>query len=221
MKRYKETLKTLGILAAIACAIVLKLYSTGFFAPEQDVGVGADSMTWEGKRYIAVSGAYTEGKSIARDRQSGWDINRVEEDPSHTFVVARSFLDQYLFVAEEYAIPQSGRITAASWNGVYIYDAAFLEALAKIEAESEPSFSYETDYLYAPKEDQYMRQLYVAYENCPVATVWKGYLGKVDGQWALTLRISDREDGSERPHTVSCYAIPQNYWSILEQYWME
>ena len=53
-----------------------------------------------------------------------------------------------------------------------------------------------------------MKKLYFAYEDCPVATVYKGYLGKINGQWAITT------DGG-------CYSIPDKYSKILEKYFFE
>ena len=34
-------------------------------------------------------------------------INEVKEDPTHTFIVLRSFLDQWLLVQEDYVIPSN------------------------------------------------------------------------------------------------------------------
>lgn len=61
---------------------------------------GQDTIYWNGSYYDACSGDYREGKTIAKTTD-GWDINEIEGDPSHTYIVARSFLDQYLFVKRD------------------------------------------------------------------------------------------------------------------------
>jgi hypothetical protein len=145
----------------------------------------------------------------------------VQEDPSHTFIVARSFLDQSLLVSDDYTIPTSGKITTISWNGTYITDEAFLDAMASIEEEKVTTFTYETDGIYQLADNQHMRRLYFAYENCPVTTEFKGYMGKVNDEWVITTYISSNaknDDGSSKPYSVSCYKIPSEYWNLLSEY---
>ena len=38
----------------------------------------------------------------------GLRINEIAEDPTHTFIVLRSFMDQWLLVREDYIIPADG-----------------------------------------------------------------------------------------------------------------
>ena len=90
-----------------------------------------------------------------------------------------------------------------------------MDALAKIEAEKTTSFTYETDGIFALTDNQHMRRLYFAYDNCPIATNYKGYMGKVNGAWVITTYISHdtrNEDGSPKPYSVGCYVIPEEYW---------
>ena len=70
-------------------------------------------------------------------------------------------------------------------------------------------------------ENQFMEELYYAYENCPVATNFMGYMGKVNGEWVITTEISQdtrNEDGSAKLYPVSCYRIPSQYWDVLSEY---
>ncbi|MGN0172609.1 MAG: hypothetical protein ACI39E_07480 [Acutalibacteraceae bacterium] len=178
-------------------------------------------MIWNGACYSLVSGDYTEGQIIAKSEDGAWNIKEVKEDPTHTFLVARSFLDQYLYVSDEYAVPASGEITAVCWGGKYIQDTAFLQRIAKIESEKTASFTYQTEGIFMLTEHQHMKRLYYAYEDCPVATEYKGYMGKVEGKWVITTYISSdqkNKDGSPKPYYVSCYAIPDEYVQILERY---
>ena len=218
-KKLKILLRILLLLILIA-VVVFKLWEAGAFIFDHTAEVSLNHVTWNGKTYSAISGAYTEGRTIAKGKND-WVINLVEEDPSHTFIVSRSFLDDSLLVSDDYAVPVSGKLTTVSWNGSYITDAFFLDALEKIDASKTTTFTYETEGIYLLTDHQQMRDLYFAYENCPVATNFKGYMGKVNGEWVITTDISrDRtnDDGSPKPYSVSCYTIPDEYGAVLSKY---
>ena len=205
----------------IFVVVAFKPWKLGAFIFAHSADINLRHVTWNGKEYLPVSGEYTEGRTIAKVESSDWVINSVKEDPTHTFIVVRSFLDQYLMVSDDYTVPTAGELTTVSWNGVYISDPLFLESLSKIEAEKTTSFSYQTDGIFQLTENQYMRKLYFAYENCPIATNYKGYMGKVNGEWVITTYISQdtrNEDGSPKPYSVSCYKIPNQYWDVLSEY---
>lgn len=205
------------LLIFISVVVAFKLWGAGAFS---SADVNSSHVTWNGKEYSPVSGEYTESATIAKG-ENGWVINSVKEDPTYTFIVARSFLDQYLMVSDDYAVPTTGELTIVSWNGVYISETLFLDSVSKIEAEKTTSFSYQTDGIFQLTENQYMRELYFAYENCPIATNYKGYMGKVNGEWVITTYISQEtrnEDGSPKPYSVSCYKIPNQYWDVLSEY---
>lgn len=67
------------------------------------------------------------------------------EDDTHTFVVLRSFLDQYLLVKEDYQISTSVAVTIAVWSGKNIYDEHFHVTLSIILEQATTDFGYETD----------------------------------------------------------------------------
>lgn len=204
-----------------AMLILMLLLPSDCFVADRSAEVYSESVCWGGNDYYPISGKYTEGQTIAKSPDGNWKIKEVAEDPTHTFIVARSFLDQYLFVLADYTVPESGQLTSACWNGEYITDPRFLSAVAKLDAEKTASFTYETEGIFMLTETQHMRDLYFAYENCPVATNFKGYMGKVNGEWVITTYISPdtrNEDGSPKPYTVSCYLIPDEYTSILEKF---
>ena len=185
------------------------------------VEVTSNHVVWDEKEYYPAYGVYTEGKTIAKGKEADWKINSVKEDPSHTFIVARSFLDQYLLVSSDYVIPTEGRVTIIAWNGKYITDEMFINTMTNIEKEKTTTFTYETDGIFQLTDFQQMRELYFAYEDCPVATEFKGYMGKVNGEWVITIYISNdtvNPDGSPKKYTVNCYKIPKEYGDILSQY---
>ena len=209
------------LLLIVAVVVIVKLWESGAFIFHRSAVVTSNYVKWNGKEYSNTSGEYTEGKTIAKGNSGDWVINMVKEDPSHTFIVARSFLDNYLFVSNDYTIPTTGKLTAVSWNGTYITDQAFLNAVTKIEAEKNTDFTYETNGIYQLTDSQHMRSLYFAYENCPVTTNFKGYMGKVNDKWVITTYISQdtrNDDGSPKSYSVSCYSIPNEYCDVLSEY---
>ena len=211
------------VLVIVGVAIYV-MWDSGVFITDNSAAVGGEWMTWNGKTYVQISGEYSGGRAIAKTKDGNTMICEVKGDPSHTFMVASSFLDTRLYVLESYQIPQSGELTTVCWDRTFITDPAFLDALAKIEAEKTTSFTYETDAIYALRDNQRMKNLYFAYENCPVTTIYKGYMGKVNGEWVITTEISlDQRDenGAPKPYTVGCYRIPREYWDILSKYFFE
>ena len=210
MKLKLSKFAIIGMCVAFVMVVVilLLLWRMGVFVTDRSAAVYIEHMTWKGQSYSQISGHYTEGRTIAKSEDGSWKINEVKEDPSHTFVVARSFLDDRLYVSDDYTIPTDGEITTICWNREYIEDKEFIKALSEIDAAKTTSFAYETERIFELTENQRMKELYFAYEDCPVATVYKGYLGKINGQWAITT------DGG-------CYSIPDKYSKILEKYFFE
>lgn len=207
-KLSKSAIIVLCIVSVTVIGILVLLWRAGVFVTDRSAIVYAEGMTWKGQDYSRVGGDYTEGRTIAKSEDGSWDINEVKEDPSHTFVVARSFLDDFLYVSDAYTIPTSGEITKICWNREYIEDKEFIKALSEIDAAKTTSFAYNTETIFELKDNQRMKKLYFAYEGCPVATVYKGYLGKINGKWAITT------DGG-------CYSIPDKYSQVLEKYFFE
>ena len=221
MKKHLKTVLICIVISIIVAVMIFKLWESGAFIFVRSADVGTEYVTWNGKKYSQISGDYTEGRTIAKGKTGDWVINMVEEDPLYTFIVARSFLDDHLWVAVDYTVPTSGKLTTVSWNGTYIEDEVFLAAMENIESEKTTTFTYETDGIYQLTESQHMRSLYFAYENCPVTTNFKGYMGKVNGEWVITTYISAdvrNEDGSPKPYSVSCYKIPSEYWDAISEY---
>lgn len=221
----KKVLKTVLIAVcssiAIGIGVLLLAGLISFVITDHSADVGTNDVDWNGRRYSNVSGKYTVGKTIATSKDFNWDVNEVKEDPSHTFIAASSFLDNNLYVADDYEIPKSGEITKIYWSGNYITDENFIQALTEIDAIKTASFDYETDGIFVLTDDQRMKDLYFAYEDCPIATEFKGYMGKINGNWVITTYISPdqrNDDGSPKPYTVTCYSIPEQYASILEKY---
>ncbi len=223
-KLSKLTIICLSILFVIVIGIIGLLWYNGAFITDRSAKVGNEGMIWNNKSYSTINGEYTEERTIAKSEDGSWKINEVKEDPSHTFVVARSFLDNYLYVSDDYVVPTSGEITKVCWAGDYIEDKEFIKAVTEIDTIKTTTFDYETEAIFMLNDIQRMKRLYFAYEDCPIATVYKGYLGKINGNWVITTNISSdqyNEDGSPKLHTVGCYSIPDKYSQVLEKYFFE
>lgn len=216
MKRSKRTAAI--ILTAMIVLLASALLLRGGIAADNSGETDGERLYWNGTTYIYCAGKYTEGETIAKTKD-GWEINAVKEDDSHTFVVLRSFTDQYLMVNEDFHIPDDGDLSVAVWNGERIAVAEFCDALSEILQNATTNYQYETDNIFELKDGQKMRELYVGYDNCPVATLYAGHLGTVNGEWYLTT-ADPFENGSYggKTHTVYCYSVPLKYVAVLEKY---
>jgi len=203
------------LLLALPAGFLLWLVLRGVIVFDHSAVRRGEGVFWNDALYVSAYGEYHEGRTIAKTKD-GWQINIVEEDPSRTFIVMRSFLDQYLLVREDYAIPTAGEITAVFWNGQTHTDAAMCSAINEILPlrENEADFIHETDSIFQLKEGQRMRPLYLGYEGCPVATEYIGYLGQIGGRWCLAVKRSETIDGSK---AYACFLIPQTYIPLLEK----
>ena len=105
----------IGIVVAMAMLLAF-LFANGIIVFDHSGVRRGEGVYWNNALYVPASGEYSEGKTIAKTND-GWQINEVEEDDTHTFIVMRSFLDQSLLVREDYEIPRSGEITTLFWNG--------------------------------------------------------------------------------------------------------
>lgn len=213
MKNKKLTI-LLGCLVAVVALFTL-MVSKGIIVFDYSAEHwGENDIKWKGSKYVSVSGKYHEGKTIARFKEGNCRINEVEEDESHTFVVVRSFLDQWLVVREDYEIPKSGKITKAYWNLKFIEDEEFFETVSELAEKATSGFAYDNSNndIYQYKGDDVMRELTVAYEGCPVPTNYLGYMGTMNGRWCMTV-------GKHTGKEINCYYIPDEYIPILEKYW--
>ena len=180
-----------------------------------------EGVEWNGVFYEGCSAEYTEGKTIAKTKD-GFNINEVVEDESHTFIVLRSFLDQYLLVREDYEIPTSGKINILFIKGEQIKDKEFIEAFTNILENKTSSFKYETDEEFEWNNNEQMKLVRVGYENCPIATSTVGYLGTVEGKWHFVEKNVKYDDYlyDELTHTtVTYYPIEEKYHKIIEKHW--
>ena len=196
--------------------LLFRLIRGGAFVLERTAERVGEGIVWHGVRYVAVSGRCHEGGTIARTKD-GWEIGEVGEDPSHTFVVLRDFLDRTLLVREDYEIPRSGKIGLVWRKEEISHDAELCRAVGEILARAEPDFIFETEEVFVVNERQKMEEVYVAYGDCPVPTVYVGWLGQIDGIWRLTLGIPAEWQEQDGKKQIPCFTIPPEYVSLFEK----
>ena len=114
MQKQEKAKVLIGIVVAMAMLLVF-LFANGIIVLDHSGVRRGEGVYWNDVLYVPASGEYSEGKTIAKTND-GWQINEVEEDDTHTFIVLRSFLDQSLLVREDYEVPSSGEITTLYWN---------------------------------------------------------------------------------------------------------
>lgn len=182
--------------------------------------VNQDSFSWNGNIYTMTSGRYREGRTIARTGD-GFDINEVEGDPDHIFLVARMGIDQALYAQEDYEIPTDGKVTTVCWGYKSFADEAFCAAVGDLVNGAETDFVHEMENPYGYAEDWKMKPLYLAYQDCPVPTEYKGELGRFSGRWVLVTKILPTQEeapfGQERTYEVFCTYVPEEIAQQLEK----
>lgn len=205
-----------GCILLIAAALVF----SGVAVLDCSAQYRGDRIYWNDAVYVPCSGEYHEGRAIAAT-SDGWKIHEVEEDSTHTFIVVRSFLDQALYVREDYDISEDGEVSAVFWNKKKITDGELCAAVADIVGSAETDFEYETIGISVQNDTQRMKSLYLCHDGCPVGTDYAGYMGTLNGQWVITTDISPAKtapDGSSVYYVVSCSKIPERYIEVLKKY---
>ena len=158
----------------------------------------------------------------------------VKGDKSHTFLIAdvnadfddgcsnKRTVTLKRFGAE---VPESGTITSAFFLEEEHYDTNTLELINKI-------CSYKYDESKAVSEEKYYSSNYympilVGYDDCPVASVDLGYIGKTADGWVFAPK--DRERNVQRRGDISVYEvqyvdyfdIPEEYEKELDKLWLK
>jgi hypothetical protein len=211
-------------LTAIVCVLLLLsgvflLFHTGIIVTDHSANASFSSAQWQGRSYYEITGQYSTEKRVAKSKE-GLSIYEVKGDPSHNFIEVRSFLDQTLMVAGDYTIPTEGTLSGVWYSTGPIKNQQVLEVLDEIDRQKTISFQFETSNIYH-SDKHHLGELYFAYDDCPVYTNKKGYLGKVNGAWVVTTHVTtipSTDGSSSMNHVVSCYRIPEEQASILEQY---
>ncbi len=219
MKKIKKNITTLIVSLAIIILVAFISIPKLLVTDRSAVSYG-NGIIWNDVKYIPTSaGGYHEKKTVAKT-SDGWNVVEIKEDPSHTFIVQRSFLDNYLLVDESYVIPKSGKITSATWNDISVNGENFLTAISEILENAEADFYFELGELREIYSKTEIRPLYIGYEDCPLSTEFAGYIGIIDNKWCITTERTNITDdsGAVLKCRIFCYEIPEEYYGVLEKY---
>ncbi len=215
-----KKLVKIGLIVFLVFGLLFVLVLNGILVFDYSAVLNSEELYWNGNAYISCSGIYSEGKTIAKTADGQWAINEIDEDPSHTFVVVRSFLDDSLYVRKDYQVPQSGDANSVYLDGIKVDDDSFLDAVSQIYSSGERTVEYATNDIHSKTDTQDMRSIYICFNNCPVA-VFMGYIGKIDGEWVIITDLSDlmeNDDGSGTPYRIDCQKINKNHIQILKNH---
>lgn len=205
-------------LVALLGVVVAFFASRGVIIFDHSAQRSGDGFVWKEVSYVAASAEYNEGKTIAKT-YDGWQINEVKEDESHTFLVLRSFNDQYLCVRKDYEIPTSGTLNAVFIDREKVEDAELCKAVSAIIGNFRSDFTYETESMVSGSEVGKMHNISFCFEDCPVGIdPDDSHIGMLAGEWVLAqiAPYSIKEHGELRTYDI--YRIPQEYIEILEKY---
>lgn len=167
---------------------------------------------WKGVQYVPIVAEAEElGKCIAKTTD-GHKISEYKDDPSHTFLELRSFLDNNMVVREDYVIPTEGEFSCAYVSGNRFTDSSFLDVLSEIaEYEFSDKFYIETDNIL-----YYAKKIYVGYNDCPIGTQKFGFIGNINDKWCfLYPDIETNNSRERRVETYECNIIPEKYANVL------
>jgi hypothetical protein len=195
-----------GIISVVSTIIFGIYFYINHSAIENSAEFKGQYLYWNNCVYKEASGDYKEGNTIAKTKDGKWSINEVNGDTLHSYVVARSFFDQYLYVREDYEVPKRGEITSIYINNYNkVNNKDLINAIEKIRNNSEETFNFETDNIY-----QYCKEISFCFDNCPVGTYPAELIGIVNDKWVyIEEEPTDlfNKDGSGKRYIIKCNII--------------
>ncbi len=208
--------KSIAVIFLAVAVISVAIFSSCGIVIDRSALYSAEGLNWNGAFYKSCSGYYEEGKTIAKTADGNWNINEVEGDPEHNFVVVRSFTDESLYVRSDYKISESGTPGVVYFDSDKIENSEFAEILSDIYASDAETFSLSATHNDVGK----WKSVSIGFDGCPVA-IFRGYIGFADGKYFFTVDLSDmkeKDDGSGSPFTVICKSVDKSYYSLLDQH---
>lgn len=206
--------KIIAVAVCLAAAVTVIFSACGI--TDRSAVYSAEGLRWNGTFYKTCSGFYEEGKTIAKTTDGNFDINEIENDPEHNFVVVRSFTDDSLFVRSDYNVPDSGNPNTVYLGTNKIENTADKNILSDIFLNESETFSLTATHNDVNK----WQSVSIGYSGCPVA-IFRGYIGFADGNYFFTVDLSDmkaKDDESGTQFTVVCKTINKKYDSLLNAY---
>ena len=129
----------------------------------------------DGEEYEETSGFYKESNTVISRTDNGFTIYEVVGDPEHNYVVARSFLDNYLHVKKNYAVDKTaieGYFFELGY-GDFISGKEIIDIM-KTLSESKEKVDIDNDLLMSGGNGE--KKVYIKYYNDPVGKYCGGII---------------------------------------------
>lgn len=168
---------------------------------------------WKDVQYIPVTiEAGKTTKCIAKTTD-GQKIKEYEDDPSHTFLELRSFLDNNSVVREDYIIPTEGTISCVYISDTRLTDSALYPKIKEIlECDFESSFFIKSKMIYSLG-----KRITIGYNDCPVGTQFEGVIGNINGKWVFIYPDDIGHIKTTYPETkYECHIIPERFEDVFD-----
>lgn len=119
----------------------------------------------DGTKYVEATGLYKESNTIIGKTNDNYTIYEVDGDSEHNYIVVRSFLDQTLYVREDY-IKDKTAIEALCFTqniSEYVYEEGFIDIFIKELLECEEFVEIDSNSLMSYRKNGI--DVYVKYTN--------------------------------------------------------
>ncbi|MBQ3099488.1 MAG: hypothetical protein IJC50_00710 [Clostridia bacterium] len=234
MKKFKRnmiiTILALALLISLAVVMTVDyLKYEGIILPKDRSAQESHNhynhtITWKGKIYklcdydFIYDVKYNRGKAVTQCSECGNVLYEISGDSNHDFLVDPCFNERDdLYVSEDYVIPTEGEITAVYVNGRKVTNKKLLDAIEKMySADDSDFFLYDVEENFYHDHNIFAKKVNLSYEDCPVGSEYKGYIGKVDGKWCYFhdypgFRVNQKE-------TIPCFEIDEELIPIIDKY---
>ncbi len=168
---------------------------------------------WKGVQYIPITVEAGKTTKCIAKTTDGQKIKEYEDDPSHTFLELRSFLDNNSVVREDYIIPTEGTISCVYISNTRVTDSALYPKIKEIlECDFESSFFIKSKMIYS-----LARRITVGYNDCPVGTQFEGMIGNINGKWVFIYPEDvGFVDKTYPEKKFECHIIPERFESVFD-----
>ena len=209
------------LLICLIIIMITRLFPDLFVRDHSAEEISSGTISWNGTIYKQSEGKYVRGGGhlLATSTDRKWDLYSLKGDNNLHFVDRQGFLDDNgLFTSID--IPTEGKLSAINWRDKLITAPDFLRAISDILESDGIIYKYKVPYGSFGKADV-QGMIYMCYDDCPVSIDFRGYFGRVNGQWMRSIKITDDPITTSHPsrtRTITCKTIPNEYAEILEKY---
>lgn len=146
--------KHLFRLTKTICVVALCVNLTAC-ANEENAYFEGQYLYVDGVKYVEASGLYEESNTVIARTENDYTIYEVVDDKLHNYIVVRSFLDQTLYVREDYTKDRT-TIEGICFNkdtSEYICEQDFIDVFSKELLECDEKLEMDADTLMSLRKD--------------------------------------------------------------------